>query len=182
MKYLFNAVDIATYLGITTTTIQNWKNDPDKKFDEVYDDENPRKIDVIKLLRWLYNWKCEVEDNKSEASDRKKLADAMLAELKYKKQAEILVPKSSYLLQEKERMILLKSMTMMIAEQLAGTLKLSPIQKEEVLSVCRSNLVMLKKTFEGREKDWLECINAEMKNEIENIEKSSKLDIEDSDA
>lgn len=169
MRKTYTAKEISEILKVSTTTLQDWKKS-ERNFDEVYDEEWTNRINPEKMMRWLYQWKKDCEKDVGDASDRKKLADAMIAELKYKERCKALVPKRLYIEQEIERMLLVKAMMMSQAEQVAGSLKLTPIQKEEILSISRSNIEILKSTFESKEKEWLEKLNEQMKDELKGLE------------
>lgn len=169
MEDLITQKELSIILGVTERTIQDWKNDPDRNFDQVYDENNPRKVNLRKCLLWMYEWKKECESTSGPASERKKLADALNAELKYKKSAETLVPKRRYIATEKERFLLVKAMMLGLSEQLSPTLKLTPLQKDEVYSICKGNLETLKETFTDRAKDWEDFINSDMTKEIEEL-------------
>lgn len=151
----------AQILGITPAAVKAW--DATRNFKDCYSET---KIDLNKALRFLYDWKCELEANaedtdksNSPALERKRNADAEKAELQVKLIREELVSKDEYLATEKERLSIIREGVMDIPAMLAAELALDETQRNLVKNKCRSVLMRAKDTFNQRKDTWLDFIN-----------------------
>lgn len=156
--------EFGTLLGKSSTTIQNWSNDS-SKLGKCLDESG--KVDLLKVVKWLYEWKEEEANKKDNSSDEKKYWDAKRSEASYKEQIQELIPKKPYLQTEKERFLLLKSAVLNLPEKLSPELGLSPGQRSVVENSCRAIIEGLKETFRGRTKDWNDYVNSETKKDVE---------------
>lgn len=165
---LYTQTAVGKLLGVTKQTIQDWINGP-REFEKCM---SGTKVDLELLLRWIYEWKLEAEEDSTGGNDIKKIYAGKNEKLKYEKAKEVLIPKTEYLNQERERMLLVKSMMIKFPEQLAAELKLTPGQKEVMRKTARANLESLQSTFDGRLDEWERILNA-------SIEEVTKDDIEE---
>lgn len=161
--YKISKTELGTLLGKSTTTIQNWSNDS-SKLGKCIDESG--KIDLCKVVKWLYEWKEEEANKKDNSSDEKKFWDAKRSEASYKEQIQELVPKTPYLQTEKERFLLVKSAVLNLPEKLSPELGLTPAQRKVVENSCRSIIEGLKNTFKNRNKDWADYVNSELKKDV----------------
>lgn len=161
-QILLSRSQCASALGNTPGAIKNWESS--RGFSECYDGN---KINVLKALKWMYKWKCELEEDKTESSgsEVKKYWDGKKAEVQYKLMTEELVPKTEYIQAEKERLSIIRQHIMVIPDTLAPELNLNQIQKTLVVQTCKSILESIKSTFKGKTKEWIEIINGKMPSE-----------------
>lgn len=152
---LYTQTAVGKLLGVTKQTIQDWINGS-REFETCM---SGTKIDLELLCRWLYEWKVECEEDSGSGSDLKKLYAGKNEKLKYELKKETLIPKTEYLHQERERMLLVKDMMMKFPEQMAAELKLTNGQKDLMKNVAKANLESLRETFTERMNDWERVLN-----------------------
>lgn len=152
---LYTQTAVGKLLGVTKQTIQDWINGS-RDFDQCL---SGTKVDLELLCKWLYDWKNECEEDSGSGSDLKKLYAGKNEKLKYEIKRETLIPKTEYLHQERERMLLVKDMMMKFPEQMAAELKLTPGEKDLMKNAAKANLESLKETFEGRLDEWERILN-----------------------
>lgn len=149
---------LSKVLGISITAIKSWESTRD--FGTCYEGD---KISLEKTCRWLYEWKVELDEQKTEEESPKSVKafwDGKKSEATYKTMVQELVSKAEYIQTEIERMSIIKQAIMDIPDKLAVDLALSPEQQNLVKQTCKSTLERAKSTFKGRTKDWLEIINS----------------------
>lgn len=147
--------ECSSIIGVSTTAIDQWRQTKD--FNKCYTGD---KISLVKVTRWLYEWKNE-EANKdnSDASETKKYWDSKRSELAYKTAINELIPTEEVLSMLIEILLLVKTNVMSQPDKFGNQFELSTEQKKEFRKNCISIVQSIQSIISNKKEEWIKCIN-----------------------